>query len=81
MTVADLAHTYPGIGRSIQSFQAGTCLSNRLRGEANSFRLFEWSPPRLRSDLFLWTGRGFAHADTRHFMRTADGLEEKIGAA
>lgn len=77
VTVADLRKTYPEIGRAIQSFQAGTTLSNRLRGEPNNFRMFHWSAPRLRTDQFEWTGRRFEQTAARHYVRGPAGLEEE----
>ena len=81
VTVSDLRSTYPDIERSIFSFQAGTTLSDRLRGEPNSFRTFHWSAPELRTDLLQWTGHGFEVAESLQFVRRTDGLEEVSTAA
>jgi 3',5'-cyclic AMP phosphodiesterase CpdA len=75
--VADLKTAWPGIGRSVQSFQAGTSLSDRLRGEPNSFRMFRWAAPDLHTELYEWTGRQFECTGRKDFVRTGNGLEEK----
>lgn len=80
VTVADLQSAYPDIGRSIRSFQGGTSLSDRLRGEPNSFRVFRWEPPDLRTELFEWAGRRFQRTDEHELIRTKSGLEDKRSA-
>ncbi|MFP3943161.1 MAG: metallophosphoesterase family protein [Alphaproteobacteria bacterium] len=79
--VSDLRSSYPDIGRSIWSFQGGTSLSDRLRGEPNSFRMFRWSAPRLRTELFEWTGRRFECTGTHEFIRTENGLEDNTAGS
>ncbi|MFW6027555.1 MAG: metallophosphoesterase family protein [bacterium] len=77
VVVSDLQTAWPDIGRSIRSFQGGTSLSDRLRGEPNSFRIFRWSAPELRTELFEWTGRHFEHTDTHELVRVENGLKDR----
>jgi 3',5'-cyclic AMP phosphodiesterase CpdA len=49
--------------------QSGTAISNRLKGEPNSYNLIETDRDQLTVTTRRWTGNGFAAAATKHYRR------------
>jgi 3',5'-cyclic AMP phosphodiesterase CpdA len=60
------------IKRSILVFQAGTAVSTRLRGEANSYNLIAIDPPRLSCTVHAWDGERFRPLEPTRFLKTDD---------
>jgi 3',5'-cyclic AMP phosphodiesterase CpdA len=68
----DVRTHHVAIKRSILVFQAGTAVSTRLRGEANSYNLISLDPPRLSCTVHAWDGRRFRPLEPTTFVKTAD---------
>ena len=64
----------PG-GYSALILQAGTAISSRSRGEANSFNVLEFERPSLKIERFECPSPSetFRPASAEHFVRTARG--------
>lgn len=60
------------IKRSILVFQAGTAVSTRLRGEANSYNLISIDPPRLSCTVHAWDGQRFRPLEPTRFVKADD---------
>ena len=60
------------IKRSILVFQAGTAVSTRLRGEANSYNLISIDAPRLSCTVHAWDGERFRPLEPTRFLKTDD---------
>jgi 3',5'-cyclic AMP phosphodiesterase CpdA len=60
------------IKRSILVFQAGTAVSTRLRGEANSYNLIAIDAPRLSCTVHAWDGRRFRPLEPTRFVKSDD---------
>ncbi len=67
----DLAgHT---LAQSVLALHAGSAVSHRLRGEANSYHLVRADGPRVDVELRVFDGTRFEAARTRRFLRTGEG--------
>lgn len=67
----DLAgHT---LARAVLALHAGSAVSRRLRGEANSYNLVRVRGPRLEVELRVFTGARFEATRTSRFLRTGSG--------
>ena len=65
----DVRSTHVAIRRSILVVQAGTAVSTRSRGEANSYNLVTVEDGRLSVLVREWAGSGFADARRTDFVR------------
>jgi 3',5'-cyclic AMP phosphodiesterase CpdA len=61
------------LARSVLALHAGSAVSRRLRGEANSYLLVRVRLPRLEVELRIFTGSAFEPARTARFLRTDSG--------
>jgi 3',5'-cyclic AMP phosphodiesterase CpdA len=68
----DVRATHPSTRRSIVVVQAGTAVSRRSRGEANSYNLVAVERDRLAVAVRRWDGRGFAGAEAVTYVRRGD---------
>jgi 3',5'-cyclic AMP phosphodiesterase CpdA len=67
----DLAgHT---VARAALALHAGSAVSRRLRGEANSYNLVRVRGPRVEVELRVFDGARFVSARTTRFLRTGEG--------
>jgi 3',5'-cyclic AMP phosphodiesterase CpdA len=69
----DLASPGHTLARSVLAFHAGSAVSRRLRGEANSYNLLRVLGPKLEVELRVFTGARFEAARSRRFVRTGEG--------
>lgn len=78
----DLAgHT---VARTALALHAGSAVSRRLRGEANSYNLVRVRGPRVEVELRVFTGERFAPGRTSRFLETGQGwvaIGERPGGA
>lgn len=61
------------VARSVLALHAGSAISRRLRGEANSYNLVRVRGPLVEVELRVLHGGGFAAARTSRFLRTDSG--------
>jgi 3',5'-cyclic AMP phosphodiesterase CpdA len=61
------------VGRTVLGLHAGSAISRRLRGEANSYNLVRSADRRLEVELRAFTGIGFEAVRSARFARTAQG--------
>ncbi|PYQ15054.1 MAG: 3',5'-cyclic-nucleotide phosphodiesterase [Acidobacteria bacterium] len=66
----DVRSHHVAIKRAILVFQAGTAVSTRLRGEANSYNLILLDPPRLSCTVHAWDRHGFRPLAPTRFLNT-----------
>jgi 3',5'-cyclic AMP phosphodiesterase CpdA len=65
----DVRSHHVSIRRSILVAQAGTAISRRTRGEANSYNLIRIEPPRVAVSIRAWDGRQFTALRDAAFLR------------
>jgi 3',5'-cyclic AMP phosphodiesterase CpdA len=71
---ADLAETWPGLGRHVIGVLSGTACSRRVRaGESQSYTVLELSGERLRLRVRHWQDGGFGTLGETTWTRAADG--------
>jgi 3',5'-cyclic AMP phosphodiesterase CpdA len=61
------------VARTVLGLHAGSAISRRLRGEANSYNLVRSADRRLEVELRALVGAGFAPVKTTRFARTGAG--------
>ena len=69
----DLASPGHTLTRSVLALHAGSAVSRRLRGEANSYNLLRVRGATLEIELRVFTGERFEGTRVRRFVRTDEG--------
>ena len=69
----DLASPGHTLTRSVLALHAGSAVSRRLRGEANSYNLLRVRGATLEIELRVFTGERFEGTRARRFVRTEEG--------
>jgi 3',5'-cyclic AMP phosphodiesterase CpdA len=69
----DVRAHYSGLGQSVLAIQAGTAISTRRRGEANSYNRIMLAPGEVHLSVRTWNGVGITETTNKKYQRV-DGV-------